>query len=92
MSVGFSAIRQAATSFNTNKLNKIIDNLKYDADELAKMGLIMEAMKAKWERQDAGFERNRAGLERIETREERRAAQKWRMVQQQERDGMHVPA
>jgi hypothetical protein len=82
MSVGFSAIRRAATSFSTNKLNKIIGDLKYDADELAKMALIIEAKKAMCERRHARLERDDAGLERIETRAERRAAQKWHMIQQ----------
>src|ERR1700730_6563216 len=92
MPVGSSAIRRAITSFSTNKLNKTIGDLKYDADELAKMALIMEAVKAKDERRYTGLERDEAGLDRIESREERCAAQKWRMIQQQERDGMHVSA
>ena len=71
MSVGLSAIRRAATSFGTIKLNNIIGDLKYDADELAKMALIMEAKKAKREYLHAGLERDEAGLERAETREER---------------------
>jgi NACHT domain len=56
------------------------------------MALIMEAREGKSERRRNALERHEAGLERTENREERHARQKRHMIQQQEKDGMHVSA
>ncbi|KAF8587635.1 hypothetical protein K439DRAFT_1630517 [Ramaria rubella] len=84
-----SAIRRAATSFSTNKLNEIVGDLKRDADEIWKTASVIEATKARRERQCTNSERNQASLERFEARQERRAAQESRVERLNERRMEH---
>lgn len=77
---GLNLLLRAAASFNTKKLQGIVDDLRKDADQIDKIVPIIEARKARGEREDAEVERLAAGLERLESKQERHEASTWRKL------------
>src|ERR1700761_3727220 len=51
--LGFNSILRAATCFSMSKLARIVDDIKDDAEQIEKLAPIIEARKAKGEREDA---------------------------------------
>lgn len=78
---------RAAVSFSTNKLSKIIEEIRDDADQIEKLAPLIEARKAKGERQDMLLERTETRLERVEAQKERQAARAWREDNEGDRQG-----
>ncbi|KAJ6601314.1 hypothetical protein DFH09DRAFT_1127428 [Mycena vulgaris] len=83
----YTGMLKAATSFSTNKLNKIVKDIEEDADEIEKLASILEATKGKAERQAAELERFQAGRERAAAQKERDAQTAWREENQGDRQG-----
>ena len=84
----FSALLRAAASFSTKKLQAIIDDMRQDSDNIEKLAPIIEARRARGERENAAKERQEANLEREESKTERKAASAWRQEQQGRIPGM----
>ncbi|KAK0464302.1 uncharacterized protein EV420DRAFT_1637875 [Desarmillaria tabescens] len=76
-------------SFNADKLNEIIEEIKDNSDGIAKLAQIAEARLEKGAREDASREWKEAQLERIESRKERQAASQFREEQRQEHQDDH---
>jgi hypothetical protein len=78
----FSALLRAAASFSTKKLQVIIDDMRRDSDSIEKLAQIVEARRARGERENAAKERQEANLDREESKKEQKAASAWRQEQQ----------
>ncbi|KAJ7762397.1 hypothetical protein DFH07DRAFT_814247 [Mycena maculata] len=83
----YTGMLKAASSFSTNKLNKIIKDIEDDADQIEQLASILEATKGKSERQAAELERFRAEMERTAAQKERTAQAAWREEAQADRQG-----
>ncbi|KAK0441847.1 hypothetical protein EV421DRAFT_1952359 [Armillaria borealis] len=82
-------VLKEAFSINTDKLNKIIDEMKDNGEGVAKLAQIVEARIEKGAREDAMREWEEAKLERIENRKERQAASNFREELRQEQQDDH---
>lgn len=78
-------VTRGAFSFNIRKLQSIVSQMEFDANQIEKLAPIVEARKARGEREDAARERCEAGIEREEARAERLESAKWRETQQNDR-------
>ncbi|PBK97442.1 hypothetical protein ARMGADRAFT_1075928 [Armillaria gallica] len=71
-------------SFETDKLNMILEEMKGNSEDLATLAQIIKGRLAKGAREDAKAEWEKAKLERIENRKERKAASEFRKQQRRE--------
>ncbi|KAK0473016.1 hypothetical protein EDD18DRAFT_1404613 [Armillaria luteobubalina] len=76
-------------SVNADKLNKIIEEMKRNSEDLAALSRIVEDRLAKGAREDAQAEWEMAKLERVESRKERKAASEFREQQRREQQDDH---
>ncbi|KAF8521950.1 hypothetical protein BU17DRAFT_45376 [Hysterangium stoloniferum] len=86
----FNALFCAISSFSTAKLRGILNNIKDNADQIEKLAGIIEAGKAKGERESAELERFKTEMERTAARKERQSATDWRTQQMADRQGKKV--
>jgi hypothetical protein len=89
-SAGFNSLLRAASSFSTDKLSKIIDDIKTDADDIQKLAPIIEARMAKGERENNELERFKAGLHRLAEGKDRQENAEWREQQKVDRQGLYT--
>lgn len=87
MSVGASIF-----SFRINKLNKIISDLQFDADQIREQASIIDSSMANEERQYRRGEDKKVALDRIEAQKTRHSFHGWLAEQQAERHGTLVPS
>ncbi|KAJ6623171.1 hypothetical protein B0H10DRAFT_825470 [Mycena sp. CBHHK59/15] len=81
----YTSMLKAVASFSTSKLNKIIQDIEEDANQIEKLASILEATKGKEERQAAELERFKAGMERAAAQRERQTQAAWREENQSDR-------
>ena len=82
-----ASILRSATSFSTNKLKKIVEDINENANQIEKLVPIIEAQLARKEREEAEEERRQAELERQETRGDRSITKEWVEQQRLDRQG-----
>ena len=82
-----ASILRSATSFSTNKLKKIVEDINEDANQIEKLVPIIEAQLARKEREEAEEERRQAELGRQETRGDRSITKEWVEQQRLDRQG-----
>ena len=83
-------VTRSAFSFNMRKLQSIVADMEADANQIAKLAPIVEARKARGEREDAAKERSEAGIEREEAKIERFESAEWRQIQQNDRSRVYI--
>lgn len=82
-----ASILRSATSFSTNKLKKIVEDIKEDANQIEKLVPIIEAQLARNEREEAEEERRQAELGRQEIRVDLKVTKEWIEQQMLDRQG-----